>query len=77
MIQWDTVATVATATVVIVYPPLGIIWKWIRHTEVRFDDLKYCINDLKTNDTVDVRDLKSFKDDVGRRLDRIESHVWQ
>lgn len=77
MVDWQGLAAVAGVIIAIIYPALGIIWRWIRHTEDRFDELRDGINELKNQDTVDVRDLQTFKDDVGRRLQRLEDHVYR
>jgi hypothetical protein len=75
-INWDQLAAVTAVLIAAFYPLLGLFWRWIKHTEDRFDELRDGIRELQKNDSVDVRDLKAFKSDVGRRLQRIEDHVW-
>jgi hypothetical protein len=76
MVNWDQIATVAGSTVVVVYPALGIAWRWVRHTEDRFDELQSGVNELRTGDSIDVAELRSFKQDVGRRLGRLEDKTF-
>jgi hypothetical protein len=76
IVNWGGVAAVAGAFVLILYPPLGVMWRWIRHTETRFNELQAGIDRLNSDDELDVRDLTAFKDDVGRRLVRLEDRVW-
>lgn len=74
MISTNDLAVVIGVSVAILYPPIGVIWRWVSHTEKRFDELQGGINKLISDNEVDVADLGAFRKDVDRRLTRLE-HV--
>lgn len=74
--NWTAIGVIVSSVALLIYPPIGLMWRWIKHTEDRFDELQIGINELRSNDSLDVQELKAFKADVGRRLERLEEKVW-
>lgn len=76
-VNWDQVGIILAGCAAVLYPPLGLAWRWISSLEHRFTKLQASIDHLGMSDEVDVNELKAFKDDVGRRIDRLEGKVFQ
>lgn len=70
MVEWSQVAALTGASVAVIYPPLGLIYRAL-------GNMNHRITVLEKNDVIDVRDLETFEADVGRRLKRIEDHIWK